>query len=268
MENLPPVFHQKAFLKKILYSGLNGGYPSTFSNGWALLGCKDEKDEKFLELVELFQEAKQKEILFTSLDNLNSRATQLQARGGLFSVLSLDSIKNVNIKVKKNETEKLEHRAGSRVLASSEQLLMYALAADFVKSGAIILAPDPNIESFNNLSLFTREVVLKIVCKVCPLFKIKSVNINPQKIMIVPNINYLIWNNLLVRLLSCNASPNIEKPPPSPPPPPRPITCITCDIFLPKNPTAYYCRTVKTLIEPCSCTIQVRKEASYYRRTT
>jgi hypothetical protein len=140
IQNLPQLFNKKSFLKKILYSGLNGGYPSTFSNGWAELGFKDEKDEKFFEAVKLFKEAKQKEILFTSLDKFNQRATLLQERNSLFSVLSLQPIQNINIK--KNETKKLGHRAGSRVLASSEQLLMYALATDFIQSGAIILAPE------------------------------------------------------------------------------------------------------------------------------
>jgi hypothetical protein len=81
-------------------------------------------------------------VLFTSLDKFNQRATLLQENKTLFSVLSLDPIKNVKINIKKNETEKLGHRAGSRVLASSEQLLMYALASDFVQGGAIILAPE------------------------------------------------------------------------------------------------------------------------------
>ncbi len=106
------------------------------------MGYQNEKDENFLEAVKLFEEAKQKEVLFTSLDKFNSRATLLQEKGCLFSVLSLDPIKNVNINIKKNETEKLGHCAGSRVLASSEQLLMYALATNFVQSGAIILAPE------------------------------------------------------------------------------------------------------------------------------
>ena len=142
IKNLPPLFNKKSFLKKILYSGLNGGHPSTFTNGWAELGYKNEKDEKFLEAVKKIEQ--EKEVLFISLDKFNQRATLLQENKSLFSVLSLDSIKNVNINIKKNETEKLGYRVGSRVLASSEQLLMYALVFDFVQGGAIILAPEHN----------------------------------------------------------------------------------------------------------------------------
>lgn len=137
IENLPCIFNKKSFLKKILYSGLNGGYSSKFSNGCAELGFT-ENDPKFLEAVKLFEQAKEKEILFTSLDKFNKNATLLQERKNLFSVLSLQPI----IDLKQNESYKLGHKAGSRILVSSEQLLIYALATDFIQSGAVILAPE------------------------------------------------------------------------------------------------------------------------------
>lgn len=52
MSKLSKRFHQKSFFKKILYSGLNGGMPSTFENGWAVLGYSSASDPAFKEAVE------------------------------------------------------------------------------------------------------------------------------------------------------------------------------------------------------------------------
>lgn len=86
------------------------------------MGYEKAKSDKFLEAVKLFEKAKEREVLFTSLEKFNSRATLFQKKNSLFSLLSLEPLKNINIK--KKEMEKLGHRVGSRVLASSEQLLM------------------------------------------------------------------------------------------------------------------------------------------------
>lgn len=86
------------------------------------MGYEKAKSDKFLEAVKLFEKAKEREVLFISLEKFNSRATLFQKKNSLFSLLSLEPLKNINIK--KKEMEKLGHRVGSRVLASSEQLLM------------------------------------------------------------------------------------------------------------------------------------------------
>lgn len=86
------------------------------------MGYEKAKSDKFLEAVKLFEKAKEREVLFISLEKFNSRATLFQKKNSLFSLLSLEPLKNIHIK--KKEMEKLGHRVGSRVLASSEQLLM------------------------------------------------------------------------------------------------------------------------------------------------
>ena len=141
MDELPTKFKRKPFLKKLLYSGLNGGSPRTFSNGWAEMGyLQGIKDPQWdLDLLE-WETISQQVLLFKELKRFNDTTMQLVRTNQLYTPFSSQPVQLPT--GKGTGTGERSYIAGSRILGSIETLTIISLICDHVLKGGIILAPE------------------------------------------------------------------------------------------------------------------------------
>jgi hypothetical protein len=142
MSYLPERFQNKRLLKKLLYSGLNGGSYKSYTNGWNEFNYPlGDKDPQFEQDLLDWESASEKVPLFSQLRQFNRRAIELYKDNNLYTPLIPSPVK-IPIEFKDGKVLDTSYKAGCRLLGSGELILMQGLAVDLIEQGCILLAPE------------------------------------------------------------------------------------------------------------------------------
>jgi hypothetical protein len=142
MEYLPERFRKKPLLKKLLYSGLNGGRYRTYSNGWEVFNYPlGELDPQFKRDLLDWELVSAKVPLFSQLRQFNDVAIELYKNNNLYTPLLTTPVE-IPVEIKDGKPIDLSYKAGCRILESGEFILIQGLALDLIDQGCVLLAPE------------------------------------------------------------------------------------------------------------------------------